>query len=250
MNQSCRPGRLMPRHSGKLGVLPRVAPDGSRLSDRIADTLLQEILSNQIAPGDALSESRLAARFGTSRAPVREALQRLERECVVAIIPRVGARAQAFTAQSANDLYDLRIALESHALRRSALSPEELEQLHRIVAEMERAARMHKIRDVVEYDLSFHEAVCRFSGNQRLVEAWLPLRRNAKALYFFMMSRIPVDVGALPQSHKAIVGALSTGDTEHAARLLTEHIEQTRSELVDLLGRDEERTVARSPGTV
>lgn len=220
--------------------LSRIAADGSRLSDQIARVLVTEITAGKFSSGEVFKEAQLAARFKTSRTPVREALQQLERQGVLEIIPRVGARLPRFTSQDSDDLYDLRIALESHALRRLEPTEEAAAVLRHILDNMREAIRRGDTADIIEQDLSFHEAVCRLAGNPRLLKIWRSLREHARSLYFFMLGRLQMELNDLAASHVAILDALAAGQGERSAQLLTEHIHRTQARLRALL--ENERT--------
>lgn len=219
-------------------ALSRIAADGSRLSDQIARVLVNEITSGKFAPGEVFKEAQLAARFRTSRTPVREALQQLEREGVLEIIPRVGARLPRFTPDDVHDLYDLRIALESHALRRLRPTPEAIAALRQILAGMRDAVRRGRTSEIVEQDLNFHEELCRIAGNSRLLKMWRSMREQARALYFFMLGKLQLELNDLTDSHVSILDALAAGDGERSAQLLSEHIRRTQVRLEALLQQE------------
>ena len=79
------------------------------------DQLFQAIERSEIKPGDRLLETDLAALFGVSRTPVREAIRRLEAEGVVEHKPRVGAVVRTLGQQEIIELYEMRIVLEKTA---------------------------------------------------------------------------------------------------------------------------------------
>src|SRR5262245_19459106 len=82
------------------------------LSHRIRDTLVRQIVSGELEPGERLVETRVAATFGTSQAPVREALRELETFVLVEIKPRRGSFVRSFVREALRESYVLRAALE------------------------------------------------------------------------------------------------------------------------------------------
>lgn len=90
------------------------------LPEQIADLLAQEIVEENLEPGERLTELALCAQFGVSRAPVREALRLLEVRGLVRIEPRRGVRVTQLSAQEVDDLYEIRAALLGLAARRVA----------------------------------------------------------------------------------------------------------------------------------
>ncbi len=95
---------------------PRLEPR----SETLVDALREAILTGRYAPGARLVQDDLAAAFGVSRIPLREALRRLEGEGLVVISPNRGAIVRPLAPKDVVDLYDLRLALESLAIRRAA----------------------------------------------------------------------------------------------------------------------------------
>src|SRR5437868_5405795 len=85
-----------------------------------ASSLRQAILRGEILPGEWLRQEDLAARFGISPTPVREAMRQLQSEGLVEHIPRRGVKVVAYTLNSAREYYDLRELLEPYTLRLAA----------------------------------------------------------------------------------------------------------------------------------
>src|ERR1700694_4667276 len=88
--------------------------------ESLLDALREATLTGRYAPGTRLVQDDLAAAFGVSRIPLREAPRRLEGEGLVIISPNRGAIVRPLAPKDIVDLYDLRLALESLAVRRAA----------------------------------------------------------------------------------------------------------------------------------
>ena len=86
----------------------------------VCDELRRLIITGELSPGTRLVEDRLALRLAVSRNHVREALQTLATEGFVAITPRRGAVVAQITGEQAEELFDVRMALESLAARTAA----------------------------------------------------------------------------------------------------------------------------------
>ncbi|MDN5854177.1 MAG: GntR family transcriptional regulator, partial [Actinomycetia bacterium] len=111
------------------------APSGAA-SARIAAHLREAILSGEIAPGQRIGQEEVAARFGASRLPVREALRMLEAEGLTEHLPRRGARVPALSQHEVSVVYQMRERMEPLALLESmphldAADLEHLEELQR-----------------------------------------------------------------------------------------------------------------------
>jgi DNA-binding GntR family transcriptional regulator len=120
-----------------------VGPAGHKpLSRTVADWLAERIISGEIAPGERLTEPRLAELAGVSRSPVREALRILATEGLVEITPRHGAHVARLGARDARELYACRLLLEPRCAYEAteAITPSGVAELDEIRAAMEAAA--------------------------------------------------------------------------------------------------------------
>lgn len=133
--------------------------------------LRDQIVAGALPPGQPLPESRIGEQLGVSRAPVREALQLLEREGLVAFDRRGTARVCEFGPEDVRELGLMRLALEPMAAR---LACKRLAEHDRdALAANLRALRSAKsLADVTQLDLEFHRLVVAASGNRRLLNAW------------------------------------------------------------------------------
>ncbi|MFT7289439.1 MAG: DNA-binding GntR family transcriptional regulator, partial [Halieaceae bacterium] len=89
-------------------------------ADRAFQMLQSDITKGVIKPGSKISETELAARYGTSRGPLREALQRLEGRGLIERIPHVGTRVVSLNLNELLEIYQVREALEGLACRLAA----------------------------------------------------------------------------------------------------------------------------------
>src|SRR4051812_42849538 len=87
------------------------------LVELVVRRLRAEILSGTLAPGERLIEEQLTRRFGTSRAPLREALRLLGQQGLVEHLPRRGVRVVELSPRDIDELFSLRDALERFALQ-------------------------------------------------------------------------------------------------------------------------------------
>jgi DNA-binding GntR family transcriptional regulator len=105
--------------------MPDSIPDvlAQKLPDRIAAALSERIIAGTYPPGARLIEAALAAEFGVSHGPVRDALRLLEHAGLVTILPYRGAQVTALTAEELREIYEVRAALVALRARRVALDP-------------------------------------------------------------------------------------------------------------------------------
>lgn len=139
------------------------------MSTSVYDAIREAIVRGRIKPGEQLSESSLAAEYGTSRTPIREALQRLEVEALVERLPR-GVQVRETSPEEIIDIYDVRITLEGAAARAAAERATELDRrrLRAAQAEMEKIGSDPAAR--AEANRHFHEAIWAASHSPTLVD--------------------------------------------------------------------------------
>jgi DNA-binding GntR family transcriptional regulator len=195
------------------------------LRDQIKDRLVQRILDGTYGPGDRIVESQVATEFGTSQAPVREALLELEALRFVETRPHRGARVREVTTQELGQIYPVRAALEEVAGRAAAarMSGEQLSALADELTGMRRAAEAQDLHAQLLHDVRFHEIIVEASGNQVLAEVWRSLRVEARTL--ISVIRADSDLRMIAEMHRPVLQALQSRDPELAGKEMRAHIE-------------------------
>jgi DNA-binding GntR family transcriptional regulator len=196
--------------------------DHQPISVRIQNALLARILNGRYAPGDRLVELQLAREFGSSQAPVREALRELENTGLVTIRPRRGCFVNDYHAKAQHEIYDVRGALEEAAVRLA------MPRLHASVAAltehlqgMRVAARDADIDAMAHHSAWFHRVIMQAADNELLLRIWESLRVESHSRKTLLQPNI--DMFAVAESHAPILAAIAAGDTELACRLSREH---------------------------
>jgi DNA-binding GntR family transcriptional regulator len=200
--------------------------------ESLVDALREAILTGRYAPGTRLVQEELAEAYGISRIPLREALRRLEGEGLVVISPNKGAIVRPLSPKDVVDLYELRLALESLALRRAAERFVDLrESTRRRHAEARRAIAARALPALFKLDRDFHADIAAASDNPHLVAAlgaqWSQIMRVMHA--YFQVEMYPE---AVWDDHEAIVDALAHGDGQTAVDVLTRHLSESRDAIL------------------
>ncbi len=224
--------RFMPRiaaepadpKSPKPGrATPRTRTEQLRLQ------LADEIVSGALEPGTPLDEQELAARFGVSRTPVREAIRQLSASGLVSVRPHRGAVVALPTPVQLNDMFEAMAELEALcaglAARNMTIAERRgLESLHNTL----RALVQHG--DPLRYHVkneAFHAAIYAGSHNSYLAEITLMTRTRVapfRRAQFRAMGRL----GGSYQEHDSIVQAILRGDQTGAAEAMRAHIDIVR----------------------
>jgi DNA-binding GntR family transcriptional regulator len=214
---------------GRTAVEPAKASASQRAYGWIRDA----ILSGEYGEGEFIDEVALAARVNTSRTPVREALQRLQVERYVDLLPRRGAQVRVVTAVEMREIYQARFVLESDALRticqREAGMPESARVL---IDEMERAGEARDWNGFAQLDQLFHSEIVRHQRNAVIAELYDALQPRQVRLGTRTLVEAPSRLATIEREHRELVAALDRNDAEASVEVLRRHLREI-PELVD-----------------
>jgi len=216
--------------------------DQKPVSQQVYEELRGRIIGRHLRPGERLNEVRIAQDMGISRAPVREAVQRLRQEGLIAAKPRHGSIVAEITGADVTHLYRVRCALEelAVALLFERGFPPRLEALEDAVAAMSKACQDNDLAQVVEQDVRFHGALCDLAGNPLLTQIYGTISAQ------FRIAAIQDDARGYPLTqiaidHAELLEVLRRGDVRATTSKLRDHILSTLPNLVARLG-------AQAPG--
>ncbi|MBY5993305.1 GntR family transcriptional regulator [Ferrimonas balearica] len=211
------------------------------LADRTLTQLQQAIIRGELTPGSKINEQDLAARFGVSRGPLREAMQRLEQRRLVERIPHVGARVVSLTPERLEDLYQVRAELEAMACRLAAqrITQAQLDELHALLDRQQVAFSQTPIAP--QDDIDFHFGLIQASGNATLIATLTGDLYHQLQMYRYQCSSGRRPLEALAQ-HRQVLDAVAQGDGELAALLMRRHIEAGARHTAQVLRQKIEET--------
>jgi DNA-binding GntR family transcriptional regulator len=204
------------------------------LRESIYESLRREILDCRLAPGAQLTELGLARVYATSKSPVRDALQRLERERLVEVLPRHGYRVSQISVRGAKELLEFRRLIEPHgaALTAESATEESLKALDRFRTFEPGAYR----GGFVEYNRHFHCAIAEACPNARIGAATLDLIEEFDRIVQASIGAIDGrDTDQLVAEHVEIIDALQRRDSGEAAKLLRRHIDSAMKRVLRAL---------------
>lgn len=209
------------RRATKLGPLDRVPT-----SSRIAEQLREAVMSGALPQGSQVGEVVLAAQFGVSRGPVREAMQRLVQEGLLHSVPHRGIFVVELTEADVRDIYHARQAVESAAMlaiMRRQDTEKAARRLDTVVARMAAAADRGDGAALSRGDLTFHELLVAQSGSVRLQRMASTLLVEAR-MCLAALTDTYVAPARLVEEHAEIVAAIRSGNTSRALAILDEHM--------------------------
>jgi DNA-binding GntR family transcriptional regulator len=210
-----------------MSELRRLGDEHQTLRVLACDQIREWIVTGRLAPGQRLIEGGLAAQLGVSRIPVREALKQLDAEGFVRITPRRGAVVAQLSESDAEEVYEVRAALESFAARLAAerRTPADIEVIERILAAGRQALQRRNWADVTRLNNEFHDAVAAATRNAHL--AALVASYGVRMAWIFSSSARQRGVPAWDE-HAQITAAIVEGDRDLAEALTARHIQQSR----------------------
>lgn len=205
---------------------------GGTLAEQVMTALQHAIVTGEYSPGEKLSETDLAKRFGVSRGPLREAIRRLEIRRLLTVVPNVGARVVSLDNQQLIALFETREALEGQAARLAAerMSVEAITDVQKL---LDRHASVIAAADGRAYyqeagDYDFHYRIAHGSGNALLAGILLDDLYQLLRMYRFQLSAAHGRAEQALVEHRQILSAIAERDGQLAELLMRRHIARGR----------------------
>jgi DNA-binding GntR family transcriptional regulator len=206
-------------------------------SEAVAEQLRAEIQRGDLQPGARLRQGEVAARFGVSTTPVREAFALLQAQGLVRIDPHKGAIVFHPTVDDVRELYEIRVSLETLAIAGAVknLKPKEIEELQSILDEMKRSESSDRW---FELHNRFHMLLYNGSGMPRLA-MMIANMRDASSSYINMFVARDGGMDISEEGHQVILDACRERDVRRAKKSVLEHLRVALDDLVVSLEMDE-----------
>lgn len=199
--------------------MPQAAHYGERRTsvDDIFDHLKEEILSLNLRPGDKISEADIAAQFGVSRQPVRDAFSRLANLDLLLIRPQRATEVRRFSSREIEKARFVRAAIEKEVLRRAAenCTDNGAKRLTAALTEQEDAMRAKDLTSFGQLDYEFHKILCEIAGADYAYDVIMTEKAKVDRLCRLGLSkenRMPL----LVEDHRSIADAVIRHDAERA----------------------------------
>jgi DNA-binding GntR family transcriptional regulator len=207
-------------------------------ADTVAHALRAAILCGRLPGGAHLRQEDLAAQLGVSRLPVREALRQLHGEGLVTLAPNRGAVVVALSPDEVQEIYDIRISLETMALRLAIphLSPAILDHAGAILDTIE---RVDDVSRWCELNWDFHLCLYTPANRPHLLRLIDMMHANVDRYLRIYLSLLRFQ-GRSQADHRALLTACARYDAEAALGILTKHLAGARDALADYLRREEQ----------
>jgi DNA-binding GntR family transcriptional regulator len=216
------------RKRGKVATHKERKPS---LAESVYLNIKQDIFYFRLLPGDRFTENQVAGRLHVSRTPAREALYRLEREGYLQVHFRSGWSVRELDFKQFDDLYDLRIALETAAVKQLCAQVERPNlELLKSVWLVPADARPDDGERVCELDEAFHCALVAATGNRETTRCHQEVTERIHLLRRLDFTE-PGRIAATYQEHAQILRAVLRQHADRALGLLRAHIETSKLEV-------------------
>jgi DNA-binding GntR family transcriptional regulator len=203
-------------------------------ADEVYEQLKQDIASFSLVPGDRFTENEISERLGVSRTPIRQALFRLQQEGYVEVLFRSGWRVLPFDFDQFEQLYDLRMVLETTAVHRICADGRRADQA--LLAQpaavwlVPAAERSGDAAQVSRWDEEFHCALVAAAGNAEMARVHRDVTDRIRIIRRLDFTK-QVRIDATYDEHARILKALQRKRGDQAAMLLRAHIETSQAEV-------------------
>ncbi len=224
------PGRKLADDAPAAGEarLLRPLPRPRTISEEVAERIVLAIASGERQPGERLTEDGLAELLDVSRVPAREALHYLETVGIVVPFKRRGLRIIDFSTQQAHEISEVRLGLESVAVRKAMTlvraDPGRLKALDAILGTMQDMAHSEDAISLARCDVEFHREIMKMSGNPFLRKSWEGL---APHLIIFFCRDWHADQRKVAQValHRRLRHLIARGNPDDVEAVLVDHFD-------------------------
>ena len=217
--------------AGATAPLPGL--EKKSLREQALSALRTAITSGELEPGRHLVETELSDMLQISRGTLREALRQLEQEGLLSAGPRGRLSVRHLDGKEIRDIFAVRAALESLAVRTLCELPDRASVITslRSAADAMAAAAEARLEERIESDLEFHRTLCRLTGNETLLHSWESLEGSIRMSIMFAGIERAVKNMSVDRHHD-IVAAIETGNATLARTTVLEHMDVAAANLV------------------
>ena len=202
------------------------------LAEQVLTKIQTAIIKGEIPNGSKINEQELAATYGISRGPLREAISRLESQKLIERIPHVGARVVSLDINELSDLFKVREVLEGMAAQLAAenMTDDEIKELENLLISHEQSEQLQQGDSYYQQqgDLDFHYLIITGSKNRTLINTLTIDLYHIIRMYRFQCSAETTRPQKAFKEHRRIVEAIAARDGELAQLLMKRHISAAR----------------------
>ena len=208
-------------------------------TQRAYDLIWEKITTLELAPGAPINEQELAQSLDMGHVPVREALKWLAHENLVEVTKRHGIYVADVNVNDLQQLSEMRLSLESLSARLAAqrVEADDLVVLEALRKEQE-GLTAEELKDLFDLDHKFHQAVAKAAHNRYLAQTLDRLFGLSRRLWYLVLPHLET-LSSSVEMHVSLVGAIESGDADHAEEIMYEHVKEFYDDVREILQRQE-----------
>jgi len=207
------------------------------LATEIARHLREAIIRGELAPGERVNELKLTRTLALSRSPVREAIRILAAEGLLTIEPHRGAHVRPVSDEDLEEIFDVRLMVESHGLRCGhRLTSAAIAPLRKAVDEARAALRADAFEPWHRASLRFHDGLVALAANRHLARLHEELKVSLRR-YQISIIRLPGQPERSQAEHESILDALEQRRVDQGVALVTAHITNLKEAVLKAMAR-------------
>jgi DNA-binding GntR family transcriptional regulator len=239
---SSSPARSKPaRPSGKASV------KSASLTEQAYEAIKEKVITLYFLPGQYLNEGAICELLNLGRTPVHQALQRLQQEGLIDVVPRKGVIIQPDSISQIIEFLDARLTVETEIARQAALhaTAQDVQDLQ-VILDSPSDARNGggEISAFVERDHAFHAKISETSRSRVLGDFARSLHERCTRSWYLHLWQT-LDTGASDRQHRDILKAIRNRNGEAAAKAMRDHLTNLRERVVKV-----QQASARTPAHV
>lgn len=204
--------------------------------DYAYEMIKSKIWQFDLPPGGPISEEQLGKSLNISRTPLREAISILEHEKLIERQPNKRLKVSELSIKEAKEIFSVRSALESIAVREAVLhsSEADYENLSLIVTAISQMSIKHNREQLLQYGEKFHQYIYQMSQNETIKTILQGLHNHVRRYRFLIISQ-KANQAEAEDEHKLIFEAMKAGQADLAVKIMQTHLEESLSLAIEAL---------------
>ena len=204
------------------------------MKHQIYKIIKDEICNGHYPPGYWLQEKELAAKMDVSRSPVREALKQLVDEGLAIDYPNKGVFVKEFTSKDIEEIYDVRIMLESYAIKNSVklITSNDIKVLRELIDNLSECYDKNDLNQYIEYDTELHQYIIKMSGNSLVMDIYKRIYSQTQQFRIYSLTTQKRFDNSIIE-HKTMVENIFAGKWEEADEINRRQLALAREEIID-----------------
>jgi len=215
-----------------------VRPIADTIKQQVYQIIKDKICKGEYSPGKWLQEKELANEFKVSRSPVREALRQLASDGLVVEIPHKGVFVKRITSKDIEDIFDVRVLLESYAIKKAYenLTEENKNALMDYVSKLTQAHEEGNLHLYIELDTKLHNLIIDMSGNSVLKTTYEKVHSMIQQFRIYSLTgKQRFDESVV--EHQDIVNGIISGNVDEADQINKTHLRLAKEKIQEYITR-------------